>query len=115
MRIGSLACQGVTLHHPPDSLLSPPRLRTEDRGTVRGTGDSEGARISWRPDSIPVLYSCPHARPSYTFYTDGSTGPDKARMSGSALVQLNTERAGNVERTHGFAVRASGSNYLAEM
>jgi ribonuclease HI len=36
-------------------------------------------------------------------------------MSGSALVQLNTERADNVERTHGFAVRASGSNYLAEM
>jgi hypothetical protein len=82
MRIGSLACQGVTLHHPPDSLLSPPRLRTEEvqseeQAIVRG--------LSWRPDSIPVLYSCPHARPSY--YTPSTRMAPRAQTRLGCRVQ----------------------------
>jgi ribonuclease HI len=72
----------------------------------------------WRPVAIPTLCRVgerqgPGVGRCMTFYTDGSTGPDRGLPSGSSVVRADED--GQAVGVHGFAVRTSGNNYLAEL
>jgi hypothetical protein len=102
-----LQTMGITIEYSPPELRHPTLLKTVE---TTSTQAELAAGVAWRPQNIPVLFAGSGGRTKYVFYTDGSTGRSKSRMSGSAVVQLDAQ--GNVERTHRFPVRASGANYL---
>jgi hypothetical protein len=78
---------------------------------------------NWTPDKPPKLYSCPptgynkatavRLGSNVCLYTDGSTGKARGKPSGCSVVLANEK--GEVLYKRGFALRASGNNYLAEM
>jgi ribonuclease HI len=81
-----------------------------------------------RPHQYPALFddeerqagpggadakTTPNRRDMFVCYTDGSTGKTKGLLSGSSVVHAGED--GTTGATHGFAVRTSGNNYLAEL
>jgi exonuclease III/ribonuclease HI len=114
--IDRLAQKGVSIDTS-DPALRAPQGPLTTRTLDGSCGGDEAAALgaAWRPDRIPVLYRVSGPKPpAHTYYTDGSTGGNRGRMSGSSVVQLHADGL-TAARTHTFPVRASGSNYLAEV
>lgn len=95
----------ATLRAPTASSLASPRAT----GPVLDT--------RWLPHHQPSLHRRRSGQPSdYCVYTDGSTGPVPGRPSGCAVVVVEgSDKDDAVVLEHGFAVRASGNNYLSEL
>jgi ribonuclease HI/exonuclease III len=90
---------------------TPRKLRaateTVDPGAVHGH--------QWRPSLAPFLHRMRAAGQHgfLLYHTDGSTGKAKGLPSGSAVILATVE--GKILLEHGFPVRASGNNHLAEL
>jgi hypothetical protein len=101
---------------PADRAPEPGRLLARCRQLREEEVEEWGRR--WRPVDTPTLFRVdegrgPGAGGGRTFYTDGSTGPDRGLPSGSSVVRADDQ--GQVVGVHVFAVRTSGNNYLAEL
>jgi exonuclease III len=117
--IQALAAKDISFKTTPGLLRNPsaPSLRRAlDISSPLDPAEALAASTAWRPSVLPALFKGRNpydATRSYTSYTDGSTGRDRSKMSGSAVVPLEPD--GSPGRAHHFPVRPSGSNYMSEM